>query len=128
MTRIDFLKLLLSLPFGAAWAAKLLPQNTARRYAMNTFYIAGYQYYQAPALITAIKQGEMLRLAADPENNYDKFAVAIYRNGVMLGHVPRKENKHISRMLRQDCELYCIVTEANPERDTWEMLEVEVGV
>lgn len=62
----------------------------------------------------------------EPGNEYDRFAVKIYRKGTMLGHIPRTDNKHISRLLQQNVELHCAVTEVNPARETWEMLRVEV--
>lgn len=127
MKRSDFIRLLLSLPFGASWLAQKLQSGSyGGQYLLNRFYAAGFQYYEGPALIGYIKPGEKLRLKADSRNYYDKFAVAIYRNDVMLGHVPRSDNKHISRLLRQGVHLYCNVTEVNPERNTWKMLKVVV--
>jgi hypothetical protein len=73
-----------------------------------------------------VQPGEKLDLTADPDNPFDRFAVKITRKGTMLGHVPRTDNKHISRLLRQEINLRCVVAEVNPERETWKMLKVEL--
>jgi hypothetical protein len=94
MERLEFLKLMLQVPFAGYWLSKRLQSNgTGRRYLMNRFYVAGFQYYEGPPLISDIKRGEKLHLKADPQNVYDRFAVAVYRRGIMLGYVPRSDNK-----------------------------------
>jgi hypothetical protein len=107
-------------------ASKLKEGSPDGKYLLDKFYVAGFQYYKGPSLIRQIKPGERLKLAARPQNSYDRFAVSIYRNEVMLGHVPRSDNKHISRLLQQGIPLHCNVIESNPNRETWKMLKAEV--
>lgn len=126
MKRNSFLKILLSLPFGGFWARQFQSVSEGPTYLLNKFYVAGFQYYEGPSVISEIQPGETLKLAVDPDNDYDKFAVAIYRNEVMLGHVPRSDNKHISRLLQQQVMLHCRVRAVNPGRETWEMLNVSI--
>ncbi|HEX6983606.1 MAG TPA: HIRAN domain-containing protein [Balneolaceae bacterium] len=124
MDRKRFLKFLLGLPFGPLLAQKI--QQKEHRYLLNKFYVAGFQYYSGPSLMGEIETGEELNLITAPGNYYDKFAVEIHRKDMLLGHIPRTDNKHISRLLQQDVKLSCVVTEVNPDRETWKMLKVEI--
>lgn len=126
MDRSYFLKALIGLPFGGSLAKKLQSKNGEPKYLLNKFYVAGFQYYKGPSVIEEIEKGDILRLKADPENEYDRFAVSIYHNEKMLGHVPRTDNKHISRLMRQDVSLTCKIAEVNPQNDTWKMLKVHI--
>ncbi len=127
MKRIEFLKTLLGLPFvGYSIARKLQPGHNKQRCLINKLYVAGFQYYKGPAVINEIKKGEELQLKASPKNVYDKFAVEMWHKHVLIGHIPRTDNKHISRLLQQGVNLYCKVAEVNPERKTWKMLKAEI--
>lgn len=126
MKRSCFLKILLALPFGGVLARNLKAGGGEPSYLLNRFYVAGFQYYEGPQQISEISEGEHLRLRAAPDNEYDSFAVEILRDSTMLGHVPRSDNKHISRLLRQDVALFCQVTEVNPGQEPWNMLQVEI--
>jgi hypothetical protein len=127
MERVDFLNMLVGLPLVGTIAARRLQKTEQRpRYLLNKFYVAGFQYYKGPSIIGDIHPGELLRLVSEPSNNYDKFAVKIIRGGTMLGHVPRTDNKHISRLLQQNIDLHCRVAQVNPDWETWEMLKVKI--
>ncbi|MCW9705823.1 HIRAN domain-containing protein [Fodinibius salsisoli] len=126
MRRSTFFKTLFGLPFGGVLAKLFQSKNDKPEYLLNKFYVTGFQYYEGPSLIDEIKVGEQLILVVYPDNEYDKFAVEIYRNDIMLGHIPRTDNKHISRMLQQNVSLFCEVIEVNPDRKPWKMLKVEV--
>jgi hypothetical protein len=127
MERIDFLKFMVELPFVGSIAAKGLQKAKRRpRYLLNKFYVAGFQYYEGTSIIGDIQPGESLQLTADSDNYYDPFAVKIIRNGAMLGHVPRSDNKHISRLLQQHIRLACKVAQVHPKEETWKMLKVHI--
>lgn len=125
MERSYFLKTLMGWPIGG-FLAKVLPLGKGEKYLLNRFFIAGFQYYEGPSMIRDMEVGEQLQLSERSNNEYDTFAVAILREGVMIGHIPRTDNKHISRLLRQDVDLMCTVAEVNPQNDSWEMLQVEI--
>ena len=126
MERGTFFKTLFSLPFGGFLARLFQSKDNKPEYFLNKFYVAGFQHYEGTTLIHDIEVGEQLILVVHPDNEYDKFAVEIYRNDKMIGHIPRSDNKHISRLMQQKVSLFCKVAEVNPERETWEMLKVEV--
>lgn len=126
MRRNIFLKALFGLPFSGFLAKRFQSESGRPEYLLNKFYVAGFQYYEGPSVIDAMDKGEFLQLRTAPENEQDHFAVEILRGDTMLGHVPRSDNKHISRLLQQDVSLFCKTIEVNPERETWEMLKVEI--
>jgi len=97
-----------------------------RRTLLNRVYIAGFQYHKGTEFRESIKVGDHLSLFAEPDNPYDHYAVAFHWNGHHIGYVPRKENKHLSRMLRQECQLLGIVTRNDLEREPWNGVKAEV--
>ncbi|MBW2107877.1 MAG: HIRAN domain-containing protein [Deltaproteobacteria bacterium] len=165
ITRRRILKSLLFSPLAAAIgkqaeAAKPQPNHCAARpLLLNRFAIAGFRFYDGPALvhrlrsgiasihITApgtgrveqhgvtnvkesgrrqLKPGARLRLVREPDNRHDRFAVAIHLGKAKLGYVPRSDNKHISRLLRQGATLDCRVVEVDPGAVVYQMVKVEV--
>lgn len=126
MKRRYFLKQLIALPFGPYLARKFFLGEQKSPCLLNKFYVAGFQYYDGPSFIEDIQAGEQLKLVAQPDNKYDKFAVAIYWKNSMIGHVPRTDNKHLSRLLRQQVGLLCEVIAVKPQKETWNMVKVAV--
>ena len=62
-------------------------------------YVRGYHAYKeswTPVL------GEMLLLRRDPANPIDKHAVAIFKDGAVVGHVPYNIAPRLSHFLRRD--------------------------
>ena len=52
----------------------------------TAFYIRGYHAYQGTWLPFV---GEVLELEKEPSNSVDRYAVAVTKNGTVVGHVPR---------------------------------------
>lgn len=124
--RRSFLQCLLGLPF-----VRLSPKpdtGPAVHYDLNQFCVAGFQHYPGPGLLQHMHIGEALELTAEPSNPHDPYAVSIKRHGVKLGYVPRSDNRHISRLLRQGAKLTCRVRDITPHAPTWQMLQVAVGM
>jgi hypothetical protein len=63
------------------------------------FHIAGFTYYDGVDVFYELKIGTELKLKAEPENQFDAYAVAIYYKETKLGYIPRGENKEISKFL-----------------------------
>ncbi len=127
MNRRTFFKqtaLLAVLGIGTPAAAETKPQN----FRMNRFSIAGFQYYSGPDLIDRLSPGAALDLTAEPDNRHDYYAVRIAWHGNKLGYVPRSDNRHISRLLRQGVSLRAKVLEREMNSAPWQMVKVEVGL
>lgn len=131
ITRRNLLKHTFMLPFVAVSGAVLSAapsqkQPATRRYRLNRFSIAGFQYYEGPARGHGLKPGEKLKLTREPQNPHDPFGVEIHRGKAKLGYVPRSDKKHISRLLEQGARLECRVIELDLEAGVCNMVKVEV--
>jgi len=128
-TRRSFLKLVASLPLAAAAARTASAAHPERlppaRLLLNRFSIAGFQYYDGPALAPRLKPDAQLKLTREPGNPHDPFAVEIHLGQAKLGYVPRSDNKAISRLLEQGARLECIVAEVDSEAGVWNRVRVE---
>lgn len=127
MNRRTFFKqtaLLAVLGVGKPAAAETKPQN----FRMNRFSIAGFRYYSGPILIGRLSPGADLELFAEPDNRHDYYAVRIEWRGRKLGYVPRGDNRHISRLLRQGVSLRAKVLEREMNTAPWQRVKVGVGL
>ncbi len=129
MNRRQFFKSVFALPLLSLpetdQAARMV---AAPSFLLNRFSIAGFQYYHGPTLLHRLRPGHPLTLAAEPDNPHDGCAVRIELEGRKLGYVPRSDNRHISRLLRQDARLWCRVREVNKDEWPWRAVRVEVGL
>lgn len=62
--------------------------------------------------------GELLRLRIEPTNTHDDFAVAVVKNGTVVGHVPKCVSRVISYFLKKDsssglCEVHVTGSRVN---------------
>ena len=102
-----FLKSICSLPLFLGFNHKLIAKPIEIKHVkpknvlLNQFPIAGFQYYQGKEVIIRLRENDELVLLAEPDNQYDKYAVEVYYQSVKLGYIPKKENRHISRILQK---------------------------
>lgn len=104
------------------------PQPLKVKTMVNRFSVAGFRYYQGEAVIHSVKPGDELLLKAEPENPHDYYAVEIFYGRTKLGYVPRTDNKHISRLLRNGVDVFCEVDSAVPGSTPWESLTVTLSL
>jgi len=126
ISRRRFLGAIPALPFLFGKVEELQQKKT--KTMVNRFSVAGFQYYQGEDMISHLRQGDTLTLKAEPSNPYDYYAVEIYADHVKLGYVPRTDNKHISRMLRDEIDLVCEVDEATVDSSPWDAITVKVFI
>lgn len=62
-------------------------------------HIAGFAYWDGVEVIGDLKLGTELTLMAEPDNQYDPEAIAVYYKDKKLGYVPREKNGLISKFL-----------------------------
>lgn len=64
-------------------------------------YIAGSDRYAAPVLIHHLREGAVLGLRREPENNYDSRAVSVWTadGQQKLGYVPRIHNQALANLM-----------------------------
>ena len=65
-----------------------------------------YKEYWAPEI------GEIIECSREPTNQHDRYAVAVYRNGEIVGHIPRSISKPCSYALLAGATIRATVTGA----------------
>lgn len=129
LTRRLFLRSLWTLPLLTLPAPAPAALAAAHRPCLlNRFAVAGLQYHEAPALLHRLSPGQALTLTAEPDNPYDPFAVRIDYHDRKLGYTPRTDNRHISRLLRQDVHVWCRISKVDEDAWPWRAVVVEVGL
>lgn len=98
--RLDFLK-----QMGLFAGVAVLPSLPIREvivydklYLLHSF-VRGFQYYQGPKLLKEIKESDQIELVREPDNQYDKDAIALHWNRQKIGFVPAESNEILSKLL-----------------------------
>ena len=85
MNRLEFLKQILAV-FGGFWLAgkraEAKPADKPEPVLLGIMPVAGYRYYDGKKIENRIKPGDKARLKREPENKYDRDAIAVY----IMGH------------------------------------------
>lgn len=127
-SRRSFLKLLAFLPGLGALSQRATPALAGKAMLCNVFSVAGFQYYDGPEVLPAMQPGDSLELSVEPENPHDSYAVELYWQGRKLGYVPRSDNKHISRLLRQGARLRATIKVVHRDTGYWNAVRAAVYV
>ena len=69
--------------------------------------IRGYHCYQ-PIWTAAV--GEQFPCIREPFNVMDRYAVAVKKDGIVIGHLPKKVSRICSLFLRRERTIRCTVT------------------
>jgi hypothetical protein len=67
--------------------------------------LAGFRYHAAAEVWPALRVGDALELAREPENPHDANAVRVLWRGRVLGYVPRRENAALAWSLERGIQL-----------------------
>ena len=94
--RIAALALLVGRAAHAEPGVRLLVQNSP---------LAGFRYHAAAEVWPALRVGDALELAREPENPHDANAVRVLWRGRVLGYVPRRENAALAWGLERGMQL-----------------------
>jgi hypothetical protein len=129
ITKKTFLKWL-----GLGLVASVIPGSVvaekSRRVVVWTGYVAGFKFHDGPHLIqtAALSEGQLLKLVRQPNNEHDPRAIAIYRNGQMLGYLPMRDNKVLSALVDGKAPLECLVQALHSDRENqpWRQCKVEL--
>ena len=90
--------------------------------------LAGFRYYEAPALFDRLQQGEILTLVREPENRHDPNAVRVDWRGHKLGYVPRSQNAALAWALDGGQRLEARIAQRRPHPNPRRRVELEVFV
>lgn len=90
--------------------------------------LAGFNYHQAPVVWQAMRVGDALELAREPDNVHDARAIGIQWQGHKLGYVPRAQNAALAWAMDRGERLDARVSRLQPHRDPRKRMEFEVYV
>ena len=123
MQRREFLKLLSVLPYlapGIVVAASHTPAG--RKLLIQNSPLAGYAYYQGESVWRLLQISDPLHLSREPNNPYDRQAVAVYWRRHKLGFVPRVANTAISQMLDHGVPMQVQITRLDASDNLWKRI------
>lgn len=69
--------------------------------------IRGYHVYQQ---IWSAAVGEVLSCCREPTNLRDRYAVAVEKDDIIIGHLPRKVSRVCSIFMRRGGSIVCVVS------------------
>ncbi|MCZ4409589.1 HIRAN domain-containing protein [Cryomorphaceae bacterium 1068] len=96
---------------------------------LDRTYLSGLAYYDYHLAYRSISNGDPLTLKREPNNKYDRFAVAVYFCGRKLGYWPFPENKAIANLMDRDVRVKARVVSIHPDKnEVYEALSAEAFV
>ncbi|MBN9698469.1 MAG: HIRAN domain-containing protein [Zoogloea sp.] len=90
--------------------------------------LAGFQYHGAAIHWDALREGDPLKLVREPDNPHDPRAVRVEWRGIMLGYLPRAENREVAREMDQGTPLSARIGRLSDDPNPWKRLRVDVLV
>lgn len=119
---------------GLGLVASVVPGSmvaeSSRRVVVWTGYVAGFKFHSGPSALqnATLKEGQLLKLVRQPNNEHDPRAVAIYRQNAMLGYLPMRDNKILSALVDGRAPLECVVHALHADRkdQPWRQCKVEL--
>lgn len=82
--------------------------------------LAGFRYHAAAEVWDELRVGDVLELSREPDNRFDRNAIAVRWRGRKLGYVPRRENAALAwgldRGERLGAKISRLTTHPNPAR------------
>jgi len=90
--------------------------------------LAGFNYHQAPEVWQAMRVGDALKLAREPDNVHDGRAISVRWQDQKLGYVPRAQNAALAWAMDRGERLDARVSRLQPHRDPRKRIEFEVYV
>lgn len=129
MNRLEFLKQILA-AFGGLWLAgksvEAKPPENQEPVSLGIMPVAGYRYYDGKKIENKIRPGDKTLLKREPENKYDRDAIAIYTLGHKIGYIPRRHNPLIALMMDQKAKVNASIAYVNEEEEEEGRVWVEV--
>lgn len=91
--------------------------------------VAGTMYYEPHEFEPLVKKDLPLKMVREPENQYDRFAVALYLDGGKIGYLPKSKNEVIARLMDAGKEFNTkVVSKQWNEESNWLEIEIETTI
>ncbi len=88
--------------------------------------VAGVYYHSPEEFADAIKEKDTIELKREPNNEYDKFAIALYFQGIKIGFIPKDKNEVMANLMDAGKSFFGLVTQKGI--DDYENLALEVEI
>jgi len=89
--------------------------------------VAGFRHYEGMKLLGSMKEGDLLELVREPENEYDDCAIALHLQGNKIGFIPASVNEMLSYLLDADAlSLFAVITHLEKNSQPWKNVAVAV--
>jgi hypothetical protein len=127
MQRRIFLQLLGLLPVMApAMVVAKYSISGSNKLLVQDSPLAGFAYYRGETLWHQLQINDPLHLVREPDNPYDRQAVAVYWRKHKLGFVPRVENTAISQILDRGIPMRAQITRLDESDNPWKRIRFSV--
>ena len=67
----------------------------------KTYSIVGIEHTKKEDFVAALQAGKPVVLVREPNNKYDRNAVAVWIDGERVGYIPRKQNSVLAGFIDQ---------------------------
>jgi len=127
MERREFLALIPSLAW--LWSGNFSPPPPPAllpRTYLATCALAGFQFHEGEKLWLSLSNGDRLDLVREPQNPYDRKAIAVRWRGRMLGYIPRQENDVPARFMDDGRRLCATLAAKRESGDPWRRIEMDL--
>jgi HIRAN domain len=125
MKRTEFLKRLL----GSIAIGKLpvsITKDFRKIYLLQCF-VAGFRHYEGMNLLETMKEGDLLALVREPENEFDNCAIALHWQDKKIGFIPAAINEMLSYLLDANAlSLFAVITHLEKNSQPWENVAIAV--
>jgi hypothetical protein len=129
MTRIEFINKLIALGGLSFLAGKTVETKHFQKFYLLQSFVRGFQYYAGPTVISQMKEGDMLELVREPDNEFDPSAIAMHWNQQKIGFIPAEDNEILSKLLDIGIpELIAEITFLQPTAAAWENVRIAISV
>lgn len=125
MNRTDFIKNI----FGVGLFGFLVPfsgkQTQQKETEIDIYesYVRGLVYTKGRHYVSKMKPGDPLLMKREPDNPYDRSAIALYYDNIKIGYVPAEDNYFLSNMLDAGHgRFYACIKEISPGKPHWEQV------
>lgn len=77
--------------------------------------IVGAQHHEgAQTKLNTLRRGASVELRREPDNPHDLSAISCWKDGVMLGYIPRKDNRQAAEAMDRGEPVTCQISEFQP--------------
>ena len=129
MNRLSFISRLIALGGLSFLSGKTISTKQYQKFYLLQSFVRGFQYYDGPSLINQMKEGDMLELVREPDNEYDPCAIALHWNNHKIGFVPAEDNEMLSKLLDIGIpELIAEITFLQTDAAAWENVRIAISV